>query len=390
MAAPRALGWRAWGAVLAFWTFFGVLESAKWYIAARLGGRDERVASALLANLPWWYLWALLTPAVLWVCRRLRPDGTPPPRLVMAHLATGVVVSSVHLVVEGHVFFATHGHRTLPSVTAQIRGLFLEYLLLDLVTYTSIVGAYYTLDYFRRFRREELAAADLRTRAARLEAQMSEARLSALRMELNPHFLFNALNAVSGLVRRADNEAAVEMISRLGGLLRVALRGDTRHEVPLREELDYLGHYLEIERIRFHDRLAVAVRVDPGLERALVPALILQPLVENAIRHGVAPVPGPGRVALRARTGDDGRMRLEVENTGRGLPPGALDRPGVGIRNTLARLDALYGAGAALRLENLPAGGVRATLELPVRVAGEAAEAAEPELVPAHAVRSGR
>jgi two-component system LytT family sensor kinase len=381
LAAPRGLGWRAWGAVFAAWTFFGLVESGNAYINQRLLGQDRGVGSALLGNMPWWYLWAVLTPAVLWVCRRLRPDRFGPVLLVLGHLLAGLAFSALHLVVEGHVFYRTHGHAVHPSVTVQIRSLFLNYLLLDLLTYAAIAGAYHTLDYFRRYREEELAAADLRTRAARLEAQMSEARLSALRMELNPHFLFNALNAVSGLVRRADNDAAVEMISRLGGLLRVALRGDSRHEIPLREELDSLGHYLEIERIRFHDRLAVDVRVDAGLERALVPALILQPLVENAIRHGVAPVPGPGRVALWARTAGDGRMRLEVENTGRGLPPGALDRPGVGIRNTLARLDALYGDGAALRLENLPGGGVRATLELPVRVAGDEAEVVCPPVM---------
>jgi two-component system LytT family sensor kinase len=365
------LGWRGRLAVFGAWTFFGLVESGNAYVNQRLIGRDRGVWSALVGNMPWWYLWALLTPAVLWVCRRLRPDRFASALLVLAHLAAGFAFSVVHLVTEGHVFYRTHGHWVHPSVTVQIRTLFLNYLLLDLLTYAAIAGTYYTLDYFRRYREEELAAAELRTRAVRLEAQMAEARLSALRMELNPHFLFNALNAVSGLVRRADNAAAVEMIGRLGGLLRVALRGDTRHEIPLGEELEYLGHYLEIERIRFHDRLSVQVEVEPGLERALVPALILQPLVENAIRHGVAPVAEPGRVTLSARAGDGGRLRLEVENTGREMPPGALERPGVGIRNTLARLDALYRGAASLRLENLPAGGVRATLDLPVRFAAE-------------------
>jgi two-component system LytT family sensor kinase len=381
-AGPR-LGWRGWLAIFAFWTFFGLLESARGYIGSRMapGGPRPSVVNALIGNMPWWYLWALFTPAVVWVCRRLRPDRTPPVRLALAHLAAGVAVSSLHLLVEGHVYFATHGHRVLPSVTVQIRGFFLNYMLLDLLTYTAIAGGFYTLDYFRRFRSEELAAAELRTRAVRLEAQMAEARLSALRMELNPHFLFNALNAVSGLVRRADNAAAVEMIGRLGGLLRVALRGDTRHEIPLREELDYLGHYLEIERIRFHDRLSVQVDVQPGLEQALVPALILQPLVENAIRHGVAPVPEPGRVTLSARREEE-RLRLEVENTGRGMPPGALESPGVGIRNTLARLDALYCGDASLRLENLPTGGVRATLDLPVRFVDDASPIHGPHTQP--------
>ncbi|HEX2080876.1 MAG TPA: histidine kinase, partial [Longimicrobium sp.] len=324
MSAPRlsptGLGWRGRLAVFGAWTFFGLVESGNAYVNQRLLGQDRGVWSALVGNMPWWYLWALLTPPVLWVCRRLRPDRAGPALLTLGHLAAGFAFSMLHLVLEGHVYYRTHGHWVVPSVTVQIRNLFFQYFLLDLLTYAAIAGTYYTLDYFRRYREEELAAAELRARAARLEAQTAEARLSALRMELNPHFLFNALNAVSGLVRRADNGAAVEMIGRLGGLLRVALRGDTRHEIPLREELDYLGHYLEIERIRFHDRLSVAVDVEPGLERALVPALILQPLVENAIRHGVAPVPEPGRVTLRARGAGAGRLRLEVENTGRALP----------------------------------------------------------------------
>jgi two-component system LytT family sensor kinase len=366
--SARGLGWRGRLAVLGAWTFLGLVESGNWYVNQRLAGNAQGVWSALVGNLPWWYLWMLLTPPVLWVCRRLRPDRCGAVMLTLGHLGAGLAFSALHLVVEGHVYYRTHGHAVLPSVTVQIRGLFLNYLLLDLLTYAAIAGTYYTLDYFRRYREEELAAAELRARAARLEAQTAEARLSALRMELNPHFLFNALNAVSGLVRRAENDAAVEMIGRLGGLLRVALRGDTRHEIPLREELDYLGHYLEIERIRFHDRLSVQVDVQPGLEQALVPALIVQPLVENAIRHGVAPVPEPGRVTLSARRGE-GRLRLEVENTGRGMPPGALESPGVGIRNTLARLDALYCGDAWLRLENLPGGGVRAALDLPVRFA---------------------
>jgi two-component system LytT family sensor kinase len=371
--ARTGLGWRGRLAVFGAWTFLGLVESGNGYISQRLQGRDRGVWDALVANMPWWYLWALLTPAVLRVCGRLRPDRASPVLLTLAHLGAGLAFSALHLVMEGHVFFRTHGHWVQPSVTVQIRGLFLNYLLLDLLTYAAIAGTYYTLDYFRRYREEELAAAELRARAARLEAQTAEARLSALRMELNPHFLFNALNAVSGLVRRAENGAAVEMIGRLGGLLRVALRGDTRHEIPLREELDYLGHYLEIERIRFHDRLSVRVDVEPGLEHAMVPALILQPLVENAIRHGVAPVPEPGRVALRARAAHAGRLLLEVENTGQALPEGALEAPGVGIRNTLARLDALYCGDASLRLENLSGGGVRATLDLPLRLASEPA-----------------
>lgn len=289
--SARGPGWRARVAVLGAWTFFGLVESGNAYVNQRLAGQDRGVWDALVGNMPWWYLWALLTPAVLWACRRLRPDRTRPVLLVVGHLALGMAFAAVHLVVEGNIFFRTHGHWVHPSVTVQIRALFLNYLLLDLLTYAAIAGTYYTLDYFRRYREEELAAAELRTRAVRLEAQMAEARLSALRMELNPHFLFNALNAVSGLVRRADNEAAVEMIGRLGGLLRVALRGDTRHEIPLGEELDYLGHYLEIERIRFHDRLSVQVMVQPGLERALVPALILQPLSATAWR----PCRGRGR-----------------------------------------------------------------------------------------------
>jgi LytS/YehU family sensor histidine kinase len=194
---------------------------------------------------------------------------------------------------------------------------------------------------------------------------MTEARLNALRMELHPHFLFNTLNAISGLVRRREIDAAVRMLARLGELLRVTLERGSVQQVPLERELSFLRLYLEIERIRFHDRLGVDFEVDPEVLDALVPTLILQPLVENAVRHGVARLSGPGRVGVRAAR-QDGKLILQVADTGAGFQAGnGGTRLGVGLSNTRARLEQLYGADAAMMLDNGPAGGALVTVTLP-------------------------
>jgi LytS/YehU family sensor histidine kinase len=178
-------------------------------------------------------------------------------------------------------------------------------------TYWVLAGACLGLDVYRRYREREVIA-------SALEAQLARAQLSALRAQLHPHFLFNALNTISALIPR-DPSAADRMIERLGELLRQSLEAEGAAEVPLEEELRFLDGYLEIERARFRDRLAVTTRVDRGTMRARVPSLILQPLVENAIRHGVAPRAAPGSVEIRAEH-EDGVLRLVVKDDGPGEP----------------------------------------------------------------------
>jgi LytS/YehU family sensor histidine kinase len=200
-------------------------------------------------------------------------------------------------------------------------------------------------------------------RSAQLEAALARARMQVLKMQLQPHFLFNTLNSISALVTQ-DPPAAERMVARLGDLLRLALKEADVQEATLDRELRFLQLYLEIEQVRFGPRLRVELDVAPEVLDACVPHLLLQPLVENALRHGAGRKAGPARVVIRGRRAD-ARLRLEVEDDGGGLPDWF--REGVGLGNTRDRLRRMYGDGQALRLEGGPAGGVRVTVDLPFR-----------------------
>jgi LytS/YehU family sensor histidine kinase len=251
------------------------------------------------------------------------------------------------------------------------------YLFMDVMTYLAAGAVYYAFEYFSHFRRSALAAARSEARAARLRLNLAEARIHALRMELNPHFLFNALNAVAGLVRRRDHDAAVGMLERVGELIRTTLDRDLAPEVPLPHELELLRRFVDVELVRFGDRLRVAWDVEPEARAALVPPLILQPLVENALRHGISRRPGPALLRISARRAGP-NLELAVRDTGQGLAPlgGPPPRDGIGLSNTRARLEELYGPGAtSLELTNVAGGGARARLLIPFHLTPETGEA---------------
>ena len=214
--------------------------------------------------------------------------------------------------------------------------------------------------YYRRYQEGEL-------RASQLEALLSQSQLQALKMQLHPHFLFNTLHSISSLMHR-DIEAADKMIARLGDFLRLTLENSGTQEVTLQEELEFLRCYLEIEHIRFQDRLTTHMDIAPQALVTHVPNLILQPIVENAIRHGIAPRSTPGRIEIRAER-NNGTLRIQVRDNGPGLPgnPNAdnLYKEGLGLANTRARLEQLYGAAHRFDLANDPDGGLVVTLEIP-------------------------
>jgi LytS/YehU family sensor histidine kinase len=217
------------------------------------------------------------------------------------------------------------------------------------------------VNYYRRYRENEL-------RASRLEAQLAQAQLQALKMQLQPHFLFNTLHSVSALVHK-DPAAAEKMLARLGDFLRLTLDSAGAQEVSLQQELEFLRCYLGIESVRFRDRLLVQMDIEPGTLDARLPNLILQPIVENAIKHGIAPSTSGGRIEIAARR-LDGVLQVQVTDNGCGLPaPGnaSLVKAGVGLANTQSRLEQLYGGQGGLDLVNTASGGVRVTLEVPFR-----------------------
>jgi len=226
----------------------------------------------------------------------------------------------------------------------------------------AVIGVLHAVEFYRRFQEREAMAMQLR-------AQLSESQLDALRAQLHPHFLFNALNAATTLVHR-DANAADAMLTQLGELLRHALRSDPRHETPLRDELGFLDRYLSIMRTRFGDQLTVERRVPPDLDDALVPTFVLQPLVENALEHGVRRMHGPGCVEIEARREDE-TLVLSVRDNGSGEQGVAREGLGIGLANTRARLQALHGSAAELRLTPRANGGMEAALRLPLRFAPE-------------------
>jgi two-component system, LytTR family, sensor kinase len=235
------------------------------------------------------------------------------------------------------------------------------YFMLDLLTYAGVVAACLAWQ-----------AVQLALRARELEKHLVDAELSALRMELNPHFLFNTLHSVAGLIRRGDGDRAVDVLADLGDLLRTTLDSSRRPEVPLAEELALIERYLAIEGVRFADRLEVRIDVEPEARAAAVPSMILQPLVENALRHGVARRTGPGRVEISAaRQGE--RLCLAVGDSGPGFADaGGTGISGVGLRNTASRLRARYGERADLQVGASPLGGAAVSIRVPFETAGSA------------------
>jgi two-component system, LytTR family, sensor kinase len=317
-------------------------------------------------------LWALSTPLVLWLARRFRIERNNWRRRVPLQFAMGLGLISTLMIIDYVVYMFGTGRPE--NLTALRIAQFLIYELDRwLLIYGVIVLSSHAFNYYRSFRKGELNAAQLRT-------QLAQAQLEALKMQLHPHFLFNTLHSISALLNQ-DVEAARTMISRLGDFLRMTLENAGTQEVPLQQEIEFLNGYLEIERIRFQDRLTTNVDIDPAVLDVSVPNLILQPIVENAMRHAVATTSNLGRIEIIA-TARNGMLRIEVKDNGPGLPlvpaPGNL-KQGVGLANTRARLERLYGSNHLFELANEPTGGFVVTLEIP-RVAEMTLPKSKPSL----------
>jgi two-component system LytT family sensor kinase len=354
--APR-LGWRFWVFNLLAWTIIGAFFGTRAYALAVAQGRPLPDLRILVSNLYDAYLWALFTPVIFLAAARYPFARGTWRRSLLAHAAVSSLVAVAG--VAANVPFASY---LWPDEPATFGRYLVGTFHFNVQWYFVVVMVQHALAYATRLR-------DRDVQAAQLETQLARAQLDALKMQIQPHFLFNTLHAVSELVHE-DPDGADRMITRLGDLLRLTV-DDAAQEVPLRRELHFLQAYLEIERTRFQDRLTVEMAVDPDTLDAMVPNLVLQPLVENAIRHGTAPHAAHGVVHVRARR-DGATLRLEVRDNGGGLRPRQPGgREGVGLRNTRARLRQLYGEAGTLELANGDAGGVRAAVSLPFRAAPE-------------------
>jgi two-component sensor histidine kinase len=354
------------GLIFGCWTLFGLFFASQEYVRYAYAGRPVELVQMLLAWLGSAYVWAALTPLVFYLARRFPIERTRLSRGLLVHLPTSVLLSCVELL----AFILIAPLLGLPPLKKTFSETFVVVFVIDfhfnLLTYWAILGVSLGLDYYRKYQERKLRASQLELRTSQLETQLAQAQLSALRMQLHPHFLFNTLNAIVVLVRKGSNEKAVHMLTGLSELLRQALDNIGAQEILLKQEIDFLERYLEIEQVRYNDRLQVRLKIDQETLDALVPNLILQPLVENAVRHGIGKRLTAGVVEISARR-ENGRLHLEVHDDGPGLPENwpQLGGKGIGLANTRARLEQLYGEAQEFKLCNAASGGAIATLLIP-------------------------
>jgi two-component system LytT family sensor kinase len=329
---------------------------------------------------PWWhhltswmvgvYVWFLLTPLVLWLGRRFPLERKQWMRRAALHLLAGVAVALLQLSVESVVL---RWLGVFPAIMSTYAATFTFLLIIGfhqtVLTYWTILAAQSGIGWYRQYQERRQEALRLELHSSELERQLTEAHLSALKMQLQPHFLFNTLNAIMVLVRQQKGREAEEMLARLSDLLRCVLEDVEAQEVPLSRELEYLQLYLSIEQVRFQDRLRVEIAADPEVLDAAVPHMVLQPIVENAIRHGIQRSSSAGRIRISACR-SEGMLEIKVQDDGPGLAVASPDQArGIGLANTRARIKQLYGDAARLSVENGSQGGAMATIVLPCRLA---------------------
>jgi signal transduction histidine kinase len=323
-----------------------------------------------------WCVWLLAAPAMLILIRRF-----PLQRGRIGRSLAGLFLGSaaIYLLITNLRFLL----RILPNIwlpdSADLPvdwehyAISILYLLpMDFLTYSGFFAATFAIVYHFKYRQRGEEALQLQLRTAQLESDLARAELTVLRGQLHPHFLFNSFNAVASLVRQKRNESAVEIIAQLSALLRLAIERTGRQELPLEEEIDFIRRYLEIEQVRFGEKLRLDFALDPAALDAAVPNLLLQPLVENAIKHGISRRTRPGTVRLAVHR-QDGRLQLEVVNDGPDGSPletedGDGRRGGIGLSNTRARLEKIYGTDYRLEMTPRPEGGMRVFLDLPWRL----------------------
>jgi len=302
---------------------------------------------------------------MIWLARRFPLMDGGWKRTLPIHIPAFLVCSALHsaaavtitLAVKPWDNMGTTPNAFWPRFLSRMQGSFGG----DLLIYGGVVGVCYAFDYYRKFREREFVA-------TQLEAQLAQAQLESLRMQLQPHFLFNTLNGIVGLVRDQKNETAVNMLVGLSDLLRHALEYSDQQEVELKEELSFTKLYLNIQQMRFSDRLQIDLDIDPATSKALVPNLLLQPLLENALRHGIGRSAKAGWLGISAKR-ENGSLLLTVSDNGAGLPRDwqLKSSNGIGLANTAARLQQLYGEQHRFDIHNRDGGGVEVEIVLPLK-----------------------
>jgi two-component system, LytTR family, sensor kinase len=349
-----------WALIFGGWTFLAILFSGPPMIQAFRVNRVSDGWDTVLGELVFSYLWFGLTPLAIWLSRSFRIEGGKRVKSLTIHFLASIVFLYLQVLLFTLISIPFGWYLQLNPFWTRYLLLILNFMPSNVMFYWGVIVVEHAHDYYHKLQEREL-------RASQLEAQLAQTQLQVLKMQLHPHFLFNTLNAISALIRESPDEAD-EMVSRLGDLLRMTLETAGLQEVPFKKELEFLQHYLDIEQTRFQDRLKIEMAIEPETLDGLVPSMILQPLVENSVRHGVAPRPEGGCIKIKAWR-HHSLLRLEVEDDGPGLSGNGPVKERVGLSNTRARVSNLYGDDHGLALRHAAGGGLIASLSIPFRTA---------------------
>jgi two-component system LytT family sensor kinase len=351
-----------WFWIAAIWSGFGLFDATQTVFSMRAEGMHHAWRWLFLTLLVGWLPWALATPFVLRLGRRFPPTQLRPLSTWLRHFAACIAIDLAFSAWSATLEKLTNPY-AMPNpgkFLQLLSGKFYGGLLSSFILYGTILLVSYLLDSRERLARQQ-------TEAARLNEQLMKAQLSALRRQIEPHFLFNTLNSIVGLVREKRNDAAVTMIVELSDFMRRVLEDSNRQQVPLEEELEFTRKYLEIQKVRFVERLQCTMNVPSELLPAQVPMLILQPIVENAIKHGIAKRDQGGAVRILASR-SNGMLTLSVYNDGPALPAaGEKITSGIGISNMQTRLQSLYGDNFKLNMQNQGSTGVEVSVSVPFK-----------------------
>jgi two-component system, LytTR family, sensor kinase len=362
-----------WILILCAWTVVALLFAVRRIVVVKAQGSHASWVIVGALELVYWYVWAACTPLVIGLAKRFPLTGPKVVPHITIHTIVSLLMAPLAAVTE---YFLSRGllRAVFPATDPGVLRLLAPFALgvlsmsfTGILTYWLIVGLYQSIHFYQ-------TALERQTIAAQLEAQLSHAELENLKSQLHPHFLFNSLHTI-GVLMQENVDAASHLLVCLGDLLRMALER-RENEITLRSELEFVGKYLEIEQTRFHDRLKVHMDVPPDLLRVYVPSLALQPLVENAIKHGISVDSAAGRLEIGARL-HNGRVSLSVRDDGPGPAAGSRLRFGVGLSNVQSRLKQLYGDESSLELSNADGRGCKAVIIIPLRSSQEDPTVAE-------------
>lgn len=369
--------WQLWLAIVVGMTLLGLAYTLQYYVYARhytkIFNPPPSFREMVIWEMPYWLLWAAFSPLILQLTPSFRPEGGRLWGKWLYHIPACIAFALAHRAVYLLIGWVLHvaDYWRLASLYEVYNQNFFFNLPNGFMCYAAILLFGYVVTYHRRYQEE---SSRLETVVAQTQLQMEQAQLQALKMQLHPHFLSNALQSISNLLHE-DVEKADEMLTRLGYFMRLTLKHSDEQEVTLQKELEYVGCYLEIQQARFQDRLTVEKEIEPGTLNALVPSLILQPIVENAIQYSIAAHVGNGHIRIRSRC-LNGRLLLEVDDNGPGFHADSRVGGGVehgrGFRLTRDRLEHFYKTSQRLQLSDAPGGGLRVALDIPYLVRDDA------------------